>query len=293
MKGHPLRGEGLKRESSSGRNSPMYVDERSRDSFRDERYGRDMETDDGRYHERLHGSSRFLSVREDSRHGERRGSREQNVAHERGGHRDLKHAMRSSSRGHGGEREGGFSLLRDDRRGSLRVPRQPHEHIERSQSSRPDFSSHRSRDRSREVDRNLQREHHHKVREERKERQHRGHRHRNRREAVEEEKNVASVETITISSESGEGEGLEEVRSRDGRGEKIEELIRDLESGSSSGEISEEESEREEDTIKEREGEREHSSSEKDKSSDGMFPKYVFPQLVYMYVSKEISNEYF
>lgn len=275
----PLRGESLKRGSSSGRNSPMYIDERSRDAFREEHYSRDMESEDGRFHERLSGSSRFLAVREDTHHGERRGSRENKETYDRSGHREFKHSVRSSVRGHG-ERGGSFSLLRDDRRGSLKVSRRPHEHIERSRSSRPDLSSHYSRDSSRDIDRNVQGERHHKVREVRKERHHRvHHRHRNRREAVKEEASAAApvVETVNISSDSAEEGGSGEVRSIDDGGEKIEDLIRDLESGSSSGEISDEESEKESATTTEREKERErhHSDSEKDKSSDGMFPSWA------------------
>lgn len=268
MRDRPLRGESLKRESSSGRNSPMYVDERSRDEY----YGRDIETEDSRYHERLSGSSRFLAVREDSRHRERRGYREHKETYDRSGHQEFKHSTRSSSRGHG-ERGGSFSLLRDDRRGSLKVPRRPHEHIERSRSSRPDLSSHHSHS-LHDIDRNVRRE---RVREVSKERHHKPHhRHRNRREAVEEEASAAApvVETVNISSDSAEEGEFGEGQSGGAGGEKIEDLIRDLESGSSSGEISDEESEKEGATTSERkkERERDHSNSEKDKSSDGMFP---------------------
>ena len=268
MRDRPLRGESLKRESSSGRNSPMYIDERSRD----EHYSRDMETEDSRYRERLSGSSRFLAVREDSRHRDRHGYREHKETYDRSGHQEFKHSTRSSSRGHG-ERVGNFSQLRDDRRGSLKVLRRPHEHIERSRSSRPDLSSHPSHS-SRNIDRNVRRE---RIREVGKDRHRKAHhRHRNRREVIEEETSSAApvVETVNISSDSAEEGGSGEIPSGGAGGEKIEDLIRDLESGSSSGEISDEESEKEgvSTTEMEKERERSHSNSEKDKSSDGTFP---------------------
>lgn len=265
---HLFRGEGLKRESSSGRNSPMYADERSRDSLRDERLGREAEFDDSRYHERLSGSSRLLPLREESRHSERRGSREQKEMYERGGHREFRHGRGSGSRG--GERGGAFSTLRVDRRGSLRTgrsPRRQHEHAERSRSSRPEISGHFSRD----VEREHQRGRHHKVRGEGKEKPNRGHHRSRREEAMEEDRGhllVSVVETINISSDSGDEVSAGRVSSKV---EKIDELIRDLESGSSSGEVSEEDSDREEITSTKREEEEagKESLSEKDRSSDG------------------------
>ena len=247
---HSFKGESLKRESSSGRNSPMYVDERSRDSVRDERYGRDMELEDSRHRDRQSASSRLMVIREDSRSRvERRGSREQ-ILYERTGYHELK-PVRGSSRG--GER-GGYASLRDERwpgiRGS-RSPRRPPEHSERLRPDRHEISSHYSRD----SDRDQLRERHHKVREERKEKHHRGHHHRSRKEAIGEERessNVANVsvaskiqkqDTVNISSGSGEED---EVGAKEESGaEKIEDLIKDLDTSSSSGELSEEESEQE------------------------------------------------
>ena len=284
----PHRGGSIKHKASSGRNSPMYVDERSRDSLRDElRYGgREVELEEGgRYHERLSGgSSRLLAVREDSYHGagDRRGSREMKDIYERersGHYRELLKPIRSSSVRVGGERGGGYSLLRDDRRPSLKgsrsSPRRPIEHSDRQRSNRYEVpSSHHS------VERERQKEHHHKVREERRERQRKGPHHRNRREAAggaekESGGTVAStVETvITISSESGGEE--DRGRGREGKRagvEKIEDLIRDIESGSSSGEISEGESEGEGGASPGSKDD--ESSSEKEKSSDGMYFTY-------------------
>ena len=266
----PLRGESLKRESSSGRNSPMYSDERSRDSLREERFARDVEYEDSRHHERLSGPARFLAVREDSRHSERRGSREQKEMYEWGGLHTTKHLRGSGSRG--GERGGAYTMHRDDRRGSLRVsrsPRRKHEHVERSRSSRPDLSGHYPRN----VGRDQRREWHEKIREERKEKQHTVRHGRIRRKVVEEEKESRSanvVETINISSESGDDGASGEVRSGNSGAEKIDDLIRDLDSGSSSGEISEEESEKEETSTREEEEDEKRSLSEKDERSDGV-----------------------
>ena len=284
----PHRGGSLKREASSGRNSPMFIDERSRNLLRDDpRYGgREVELEEGgRYHERLSGgSSRLLTVREDSRYGggDRRGSREMKDIYERersGHHRDLLKPIRSSSvrvgGERGGERGGGYSLLRDDGRPSLKgsrsSPRRPIELSDRARPSRREVPS--SNHYSHSVKREHQRERHHKTREECRERHHKGHHHRNRREAAGEEKEsstvASTVETvITISSESGEEEEGERGREgRRGRVEKIEDLIRDIESGSSSGEISEGESEGEGGASP---GSKDDSSSEKEKSSDGM-----------------------
>ena len=291
----PHRGGSLKREASSGRNSPTFVDERSRDSLRDDpryggREGVELEEGGGRYHERLPGgsSSRLLTVREDSRHGgSRRGSREIKEMYERersGGHH--RKPIRSSSvrvvGERGGERGGGYSLsLRDDRRpnlkGSRSSPRRPIELSDRgarpgrydvpTSSSSSHHYSHSS------VEREHQRERHPKAREHR-ERHPKGHRHTDKREGAVDEREVAmsTVETlITISSESGgEEEQGERGRGRDeGRREKIEDLIRDVESGSSSsGEISEGESEREGGASPASKDS--DSSSEKEKSSDGI-----------------------
>ncbi len=268
----------------------MYIDERSRDSLRDEpRYGgrEGVELEEGgRYHERLSGgSSRLLTVREDSRRGggERRGSREIKeilYEHEHGGHhRKLLKPIRSSSVRVGGERgSGGYPLLRDDRRHSLKgsrsSPRRPIEFPDRGARS----GRHEMPSASHHYSHSAEREHqHHKEREEHRarERHHKGHRHRNRREAAGEEREsstvASTVETmITISSGSGGEDELEEGERR-GR-EKIEDLIRDIESGSSSsGEISEGESE----------GEGRASPASKDdassseKSSDGMYELYL------------------
>lgn len=283
----------MKREASSGRNSPMYIDERSRDSLRDDvRYGsREVELEEGgRYHERLSGgSSRLLAVREDSRYGggggggdDRRGSREIKDIYERergGHHREILKPIRSSSARVGGERGGGYSLLRDDRRPSLKgsrsSPRRPIEHSDRPRLGRHEVSSSQSHHYSHNVEREHRTERH-KIREEHRERHRKGHHHRNRMEAAGEgEKEsggitASTVETvITISGESG---GEEEVgRGREGRRggvEKIEDLIRDIESGSSSGEISEGESEGEGGGSPGSKDD--ESSSEKEKSSDGM-----------------------
>ena len=283
----PHRGGSLKREASSGRNSPMFIDERSRDSLRDDpRYGgREVELEEGgRYHERLsRGSSRLLTVREDSRYvgGDRRGSREMKDIYERersGHHRELLKPIRSSSVRVGGERErGGYSLLRDDRRPSLKgsrsSPRRPIELSDRARPSQREMPS--SHHYSHSVEREHRKKQHHKMKEERRERDHKGHHHRNKREAAGEEKEsstvTSTVETmITISSESGEEEEGERGREgRRGRVEKIEDLIRDIESGSSSGEISEGESEGEGGASPGSKDD--ESSSEKEKSSDGMF----------------------
>ena len=281
------RGGSLRREASSSRRSPLFVDERSRESLREElRYGgREVDHEEtGRYHERLSGgSSRLLTVREDSRHStSRRGSREVREVHERehsGHHRDLK-PIRSSSLRVGGERGGALSLLRDDRHPSLKESRSPRriiEHSDRSRSSQREISS--GHHYSRSVDREYRKERHHNVREERRERRerhHKGHHHRNRREAAEGEKESGDVADvmITLSSESGGEEvaGMvdeERDESRGPRGENIEDLIQDLESGTSSGEISEEgESEGEEEAAS-RDTKDDDSSSGKDKSSDG------------------------
>ena len=261
----------------------MYVDERSRDSLRDEpRYGGREGTEleeGGRYHERLSGgSSRLLTVREDSRHGgggvgDRRGSREIMYERERSGHhRESLKPIRSSSVRVGGERGGGYSLLRDDRRPSLKgsrsSPRRPIEPSDRARPSRREIPS-SSHHYSHSVEREHRKERHHKAREERRERHRKGHHHRNRREGAGEEREsstvASTVETmITISSESG---GEEERERERGRVEKIEDLIRDIESGSSSGEISEGESEGEGGASP---GSKEDdSSSEKENSSDG------------------------
>lgn len=239
----------------------MYIDERSRDSLRDERYG---DYDDGRYHERLTVPSRLLTVREESRQTGRRGSREHKEMYERSGHRDVK-LVRSGSRG--GERGGSFSLTKDDRRPSFkdgRSPRRTHMSSERSKHTRHEPASHPAREGERERQ-------YVRGREERKERHPRGHRHRDKIEKREVSSVVANVaEMENISSESGE----EEAGSKTFKGgsEKIEELIRDLESGSSSGEMSEEESdEGGAKRGKKAEADEEHDlHSEKDKSSDGM-----------------------
>ena len=290
------RGGSLKREASSGRNSPMYIDERSRDSLRDDsryggREGAEFE-EGGRHHERLSGggSSRLLTVREDSRHGggggERRGSREiKEIMYER--ERSSGHHLkptRSSSVRVGGER---YSLLRDDRRPSLKEsrssPRRPIEFSDRGARSRGREMSSASHHYSHSVEREHR---HHKGREERRERHRRGHRHGNRREEAEEERGsstvVSTVETmITISSESG-GEEEEGERGRRERVEKIEDLIRDIESGSSSssGEISEGESEREGGAS--HGSKDDESSSEKENSSDGKFP---FHRVHFLHIS--------
>ena len=255
----------------------------------------ELEEGGGRYHERLPGgsSSRLLTVREDSRHGgSRRGSREIKEMYERersGGH--YRKPIRSSSvrvvGERGGERGGGYSLsLRDDRHPSLKAsrssPRRPIELSDRgARPSRYDVptsssSSHHYSHSSVEREHH-QRERHPKAREHR-ERHPKGHRHTDKREGAVDEREVAmsTVETmITISSESGgeEAEGERERgrgRGRDeGKREKIEDLIRDVESGSSSsGEISEGESEREGGASPASKDS--DSSSEKEKSSDGI-----------------------